>query len=47
MENQGERYLENGLHIRSYEARGIRHQVTKHTSTLLFVPADTTVLQLC
>ena len=40
-------YLEDGLHIWSYEAGGIRDQVPKHTSTLLFVPANTTVLQLC
>lgn len=42
-----ELYLEDGLHIWPYETRGVGDQVTKHTSTLLFVPADTTVLQLC
>lgn len=41
-----EPYFEDGLHIWSYEARGVGDQVTKHTSALLFVPADTAVLQL-
>lgn len=40
-------YLKDGLHIWPYEAGGIGDQVTKHTGTLLFVPANTTVLQLC
>ena len=42
-----ELYLEDGLHVRPYEAGGIGDQMAKHTSTLLFVPADTAVLQLC
>lgn len=41
-----EPYLEDGLHVWSYEARGVGHQMTKHTSALLLVPANTTVLQL-
>lgn len=46
MENQLS-YLKDGLHIWPDEARGIGDQMTKHTGALLFVPANTTVLQLC
>ena len=46
-EERAELYLEDGLHIWPYEAGGVGDEVTEHTSTLLFVPTDTTMLQLC
>lgn len=40
-------YLENGLHVWADESGGIRHQVTQHAGTLLFVSAHTAMFQLC
>lgn len=40
-------YLQNWLHIWSYETRSVRDQVAEHPGALLFVPANATVLQLC
>lgn len=39
-------YLENGLHVWADESGGIRHQVTQHAGTLLFVSAHTAMFQL-
>lgn len=44
---RAEFYLKDGFHVWTDEAGGVGDQVTEHTSTLLFVPANATVLQFC